>query len=120
MICHITTRAAWEAAKVSGEFRPPEFADHGMVHCSTPEQVLLIANAFFRGKTGLLLLIIDPARLESPVRWEPPDANLGRLPGFTENAVFPHVYGPINLDAVVRTVSLDPTETGSFILPRPA
>ena len=119
MICHITTRVAWDAAQESGEFRSPEFDEHGFIHCSTPEQVLLVANAFFRGRTGLVLLMINPARLKSPVHWEPADS-AERLPGFTQNAVFPHVYGPINLDAVARTVSLDPTETGSFILPRPS
>ena len=119
MICHITTHATWKAAQPDGEFRSPEFANCGFVHCSTPEQVLLVANAFYRGQLDLVLLIIDPARLKSPVRWEPPDTTKGRLPGFAPNAVFPHVYGPINLDAVVRTVGLDPTATGSFVLPRP-
>ena len=119
MICHITTNAAWEAAQASGQFFSPEFDDHGFIHCSTPEQILLVANAFFRGRIGLKLLVIDPARLKSPVRWEPPHST-DRLPDFTQNAVFPHVYGPINIDAVARTVNLDPTETGSFILPRPA
>lgn len=119
MICHITTRAAWEAAQGSGQFLSPEFDAHGFIHCSTSEQVVLVLNAFFRGRSGLILLVIDPAKLKSEVRWEPPDATV-RMPGFTENAVFPHVYGPINMDAVARTVNLDPTETGSFILARPA
>jgi uncharacterized protein (DUF952 family) len=119
MICHITTLAAWQAAQASGQFLSPEFDDHGFIHCSTPEQVLLVLNAFFRGRAELVMLIIDPVRLKSPVRWEPPHST-GRLPDFTQNAVFPHVYGPINIDAVVRTVDLTPTETGSFVLPRPA
>ena len=119
-ICHITTRAAWEAAQGGTEFRTPEFEEHGFVHCSTPEQVLLVLNAFFRGRMDLVLLIINPAKLKAPVRWELPDESAGRLPGFTKDAVFPHVYGPINLDAVVRIVELEPTSTGSFILPRPA
>jgi uncharacterized protein (DUF952 family) len=119
MICHITTRAAWEAGQESGQFLSPEFDDNGFIHCSTPEQVLLIANAFFSGRSGLVLLVIDPARLKSPVRWEPPHSN-GRLPDFTQNSVFPHVYGPINIDAVVRTVELVPNATGTFVLPRPA
>jgi len=119
MICHITTRAAWEAAQGSGQFFSPEFNEFGFIHCSTPEQVLLVANAFFRGRTDLMLLTIDPARLKSQVRWEPAHST-GRLPDFTKGAVFPHVYGPINLDSVTRTVNLDPTATGSFILARPA
>lgn len=119
MICHITTRAAWEAAQASGQFLSPEFDDHGFIHCSTPEQVVLVANAFFRGRYGLMLLVIDPARLKSPVRWEPPHST-GRLPDFTQDSVFPHVYGSINIDAVVRTMNLIPNATGSFVLPRPA
>jgi uncharacterized protein (DUF952 family) len=119
MICHITTRAAWDAAQDAGEFKSPEFAIFGFIHCSTPEQVLLVANSFFAGQTGLVMLVIDPARLKSPVRWEPPHST-GRLPDFTKGAVFPHVYGPINTDSVVRTVELEPSASGIFKLPRPA
>jgi len=119
MICHITTRAAWGAAQGSGQFLSPEFDDHGFIHCSTPEQVLLVANAFFRGRSDLVLLVIDPSQLESSVRWEPPHST-GRLPDFTRNAVFPHVYGPINIDAVARTVDMVPNATGTFVLPRPS
>jgi uncharacterized protein (DUF952 family) len=119
MICHITTRTAWEAAQASGEFFSPEFDDHGFIHCSTSEQVLMIANAFFSGQSGLVLLVIDAARLKSPVRWEPPHST-GRLPEFTQNAVFPHVYGPVNVDAVARMVDLVPNANGNFVLPRPS
>jgi uncharacterized protein (DUF952 family) len=119
MICHITTRSAWEAGHESGLFRSPEFGQPGFIHCSTPEQVVLIANAFFAGQSGLVLLVIDEARLQSPVRWEPAHGP-GRLPEFTQDAMFPHVYGPINADAVVRTIDLVPNEAGIFVLPRPA
>lgn len=119
MICHITTRTAWEEGQKTGLFRTPEFDQHGFIHCSTPDQVLLVANAFFAGRSDLVLLVIDPVRLKSPVRWEPAHSN-ARLPGFTQNSVFPHVYGLINVDAVLRTIDLVPSATGSFNLPRPA
>ena len=119
MICHITSRDTWEAAQAGGEFRPPEFDEIGFIHCSTPEQVVLVANAFFRGQSGLVMLMIDPARLKSPVRWEPPHST-GRLPGFMHGSVYPHVYGPINVDAVARIVPLVPSDTGSFKMPQPA
>ena len=51
--------------------------------------------------------------------WEAAQAS-GRLPEFTQNAVFPHVYGPVNVDAVARTVDLVPNASGNFVLPRPA
>ena len=119
MICHITTRDAWEAAQAGGEFRSPEFDAIGFIHCSTPEQVMLVANAFFRGQSGLVMLMIDPAKLKSPVRWEPPHST-ERLPGFMHGSVYPHVYGPINVDAVARIVQLVPSDTGSFRMPQPA
>lgn len=119
MICHITTQAAWELGKSSGTFRSPEFDDFGFIHCSTPEQVLLVANAFFAGRSGLVLLIVDESKLKSPIRWEPPHWT-GPLPGFTINTVFPHVYGPINADSVVRTIPLEPNERGAFLIPIPA
>jgi uncharacterized protein (DUF952 family) len=119
VICHITTRDAWEAAQSAGEFRSPEFDGIGFIHCSTPEQVVLVANAFFRGQSGLVMLMIDPAKLKSPVRWEPPHTT-GRLPGFMHGSVYPHVYGPINVDAVARIVHLVPSDTGSFKMPQPA
>ena len=119
MICHITTRDAWEAAQSAGEFRSPEFGQHGFIHCSTPEQVVLVANAFFRGQADLVMLVIDPAKLKAPVRWEPPHST-GRLPGFVHGSVFPHVYGPIDLDSVTRVVPLVPSDSGSFKLQRPA
>jgi len=119
MICHITTRAAWEAGQATGLFRSPEFDEFKFIHCSPCEQVLMVANAYFAGRTGLMLLVVDPARLTSPVRWEPPHWS-GRLPGFTDGLLFPHVYGPINVDAVVRTAELVPNETGAFVMPIPA
>jgi uncharacterized protein (DUF952 family) len=118
MICHITKRDAWEAAQPQGEFRSPEFDEVGFIHCSTPEQVMLVANAFFRGQADLVMLVIDPAKLRSQVRWEPPHST-GRLPGFMHGSVYPHVYGPINLDSVTRVVPLVPSDSGMFRMPRP-
>jgi uncharacterized protein (DUF952 family) len=118
MICHITKRDAWEAAQAEGEFRSPEFDEVGFIHCSTPEQVMLVANAFFRGQADLVMLMIDPAKLRSQLRWEPPHST-GRLPGFMHGSVYPHVYGPINLDSVARVVPLVPSDSGTFRMPRP-
>jgi uncharacterized protein (DUF952 family) len=120
MICHITTKGAWDAAQDNGVFRSPEFDDIGFIHCSSPEQVLLVANSLFAGRSGLVMLLVDPARLTSPIRWEPAHHATGRLPPVTREGFFPHVYGPINLDAVMRTVDLVPNEQGNFILPQPA
>src|SRR6478735_3590952 len=80
----------------------------GLVHLSTPEQVHLPANRLYSGRTDLVLLRIDPARLTSPVRWEPgvasdPDAML-----------FPHLYGELPVNAVINVTPYRPDGDGRF------
>lgn len=80
---------------------------------------MLVANAFFRGQSDLVMLVIDPAKLTSQVRWEPPHST-ERVPAFMHGSVFPHVYGPINLDSVARVEQLVLSDSGTFKMPRPA
>lgn len=83
----------------------------GFIHCSTADQVHLPANALARGRTDLVLLEIDPARLTSAVRCEPGD------PADPNSMKFPHVYGPIEVDAVVAVHEFIPGPDGSFAVP---
>lgn len=111
MILHIAERGDWESAQRGGEYRPARFADDGFIHCSTPEQVLSVANAFYSGRGGLVMLVIDERRLQAGLRWEPP----AEAP--TSAVLFPHIYGPLNLDAVVRVLAFEPNAEGEFSLP---
>jgi uncharacterized protein (DUF952 family) len=108
MILHITDRDDWEAARSAGEYRLDSLEAEGFIHCSTPEQVLGPANELYRGRTGLVLLVIDPSRLSARLVYEDL-ANAGQA--------FPHIYGPLNLDAVTRVVPFPPGPDGSFDLP---
>lgn len=107
MIFHITRSAAWEAARATGSYTADTLASEGFIHLSTGEQVLGVANALFHGQAGLLLLTIDPARLTAELRYE--EAHPGQF--------FPHLYGPLNLDAVVAVYPFVPQPDGSFRLP---
>jgi uncharacterized protein (DUF952 family) len=107
VILHITTRPEWEAALAEGEYRAATLATEGFIHASTHQQVLGVANARFRGQPHLVLLVIDPDRVQPELRWE--ESEPGRPP-------FPHVYGPLNVDAVVNVVSL-PEGPDGFDLP---
>lgn len=109
MILHIASRQEWEQALAAGEIRPASLAEQGFVHCSDPGTVRLPANAFYAGRTDLLLLVIDPATV--PVRWEPAD------PPQPDGPWFPHVYGPIPISAVVRRHDFPPGPDGVFELP---
>ncbi|HNK63058.1 MAG TPA: DUF952 domain-containing protein [Anaerolineales bacterium] len=116
MILHITSKQEWLDAQTRGEYTAPSLATEGFIHCSTDKQLLNVANAFYRGRTDLVVLVIDEARLKPQVKWEapagPPAANI------SEADLFPHVYGPINVDAVASTPDfpLDPA-SGTFSLP---
>ena len=111
LIYHITTRLAWSAAQETGAYRADSLASQGFIHCSTSDQVVRVANAFYRGQNGLVLLEIDPAVLEPDVRWEPGTDKADEL--------FPHIYGVIDVDAVLRVLDFPAEAQGTFELPLP-
>jgi uncharacterized protein (DUF952 family) len=105
-ILHFTTPDAWAAAQAAGTLSPPSLADEGFIHCSTFAQATATADRIFAGSGELLALIVDPARLSAPLRWE-------RATDVADE--FPHIYGPLNADAVVGTTVL--TEgPGGYVL----
>jgi glutathione S-transferase len=94
-IYHLVLRHLWERDPCR-PFEAASLADEGFIHCSYAEQVARSANRFYTDATDLLLLTIDTTRLSSPLREE--------LAG--NGALFPHIYGPINRDAVTSAVPL--------------
>jgi len=115
-LVHIASRLAWNEAGRLGGYAPASLESEGFIHCSTAEQTLPVASRFFRGQTGLVLLVVDPSRLTSTLKWEPP-AEGSPPPGLPADARFPHIYGPLNLDAVVQVLDFEPDANGEFSLP---
>jgi len=113
MIFHIAVRAEWDAAARGGVYIPPSLAAEGFIHCSTRDQVAGTANLFYRGQSDLLLLVIDESLLAAPIRYEAP---LGKN-DVRAALSFPHIYGPLNLNAVLRVEPLPCAADGSFELP---
>lgn len=107
-IYHITTSQAWQQAKPTGNYTPAGFAADGFIHCSLLNQVLPVANRFYSGFNGLVVLQIDIGRLPARPVFE-------NLEGGTE--LFPHIYGELNLDAITRVVPLSVDPDGHFSLP---
>jgi uncharacterized protein (DUF952 family) len=103
VLFHITTRDEWEAAVAAGEYRPASLQSEGFVHLSHERQWRGAANRFFRGRAGLVLLSIERERLRCEVREEEADGD-----------AFPHLYGPLNLDAVVAVDDLPLAPDGSI------
>ena len=113
-ILHIIPHAVWEQAQAAGVYRGDTLDAEGFIHFSTPAQAVGVANARFRGHNGLLLLVVDPAKLKADLRYEAPfEASSPHEAG----QQFPHLYGPLNLDAVERALPFEPGEDGLFTLP---
>ena len=92
MIYKILSVADWEAAEAAGRFEgSADDRRDGFIHFSDGEQVTGTAAKYFAGQSGLVLLTVDPGRL-ADLRWEKSRGD----------ALFPHLYGPLELDAVGR------------------
>ncbi|MEM9538641.1 MAG: DUF952 domain-containing protein [Cyanobacteria bacterium P01_E01_bin.42] len=107
-ILHITSKKAWLQAIERGSYRHDSLDTEEFIHCSYVSQVVATANRFFQGQTELILLEILPSRVSVEIKEEeaPP------------HGYFPHIYGELNVDAVVRIIDFEANEKGEFELPR--
>jgi uncharacterized protein (DUF952 family) len=109
LIYHITPASTWEQARRDGQYTmstlDKTLAEEGFIHASTAAQVAQTANKFYQGVPDLLILSIDVGRVRPEIRWE-------QVP--SSDDPFPHIYGPLNVDAVVRTAPLVPGAAGRF------
>jgi uncharacterized protein (DUF952 family) len=117
MIYHITSRTAWNEARERGDYRAESLETEGFIHCSTETQVVPVAEKYYKGQNNLLLLVVEPSLLSSELKWEPPSGG-APPPGVAEGELFPHVYGPINLDAVVQVFDLESQPDGRHRFPK--
>jgi len=108
VLFHITPKAVWENALKAGVYRARSLDNEGFIHCSKASQVTNVASRLFRAQKGLVLLCIDSTKILSPLKYE-------QIPG---GEFYPHIYGPINLDAVVKVLDFPPRPDGSFDLPK--
>ena len=116
MILHLLSREAWNQAQEAGQLVAPSVATEGFAHCSTEHQMVDVANKYYSGANNMVLLNINPARLTSKLKFEPP-AHLDGSPALPHEPMFPHIYGPINLDAVIEVIDFPCDSHGSFLTP---
>jgi uncharacterized protein (DUF952 family) len=93
VLLHITPLTDWQNAQKTGLYQADSLNTEGFIHCSTQEQIDGVAERFYRGRSGLVVLVIDQQRVEAEIRLE-------NLEGGSQ--LFPHIYGPLNLDAVIE------------------
>ena len=97
VIYHVTTIAAWKEAEKKGMYEHSSLIAEGFIHCSQTHQVEGVLERYFSGQNDLIKLVIDTDKLTCKFvfDWSPSTAD-----------TFPHVYGPINTDAIIDTIIL--------------
>ncbi len=99
---HLADRGEWLAAVADGEYwmstRGVTLSEQGFIHCSLRHQVRGVAERYYADADDLVLLVIDSARVASPIRYEAP------ADGAEE---YPHIYGPLPVGAVTAVVPVD-------------
>ena len=141
LIYHLTTRDAALLARQTGEYRTESLAKDGFIHLSQFHQVLGVANAFYVGQKDLVILIVETSYLEAELKYEAPvhpmisnalepvkdedflsgkrlsNSNDFLRADLSTDLLFPHLYGPLNFDAVVKVVDFPVLADGKFELP---
>lgn len=115
-ILHLAPANYFNSLPASEPYLPEAFAADGFIHCTKePELMLKIANRFYKDLPGeLLVLVIDADKVAAEVKWEAPAHPDGSTASAGE-PLFPHIYGPLNRDAIVEIRPAARAEDGTFL-----
>ena len=108
---HMLPQEEWLRALVEQRYEPASLAEEGFIHLSpSPQVALQVANHFYAGEPGAwVVLLLKSDAILAPVQWDP-----------VGETYFPHLYGQLNLDAVVAVLPFPRTDAGVFLpLPEP-
>lgn len=97
IIYHVTSRKEWNDALQNNFYEAPSLKTEGFIHCSKAEQVQGVLERYFKGKNDLVKLVIDTNKLSHKLQFDF---------SASVNEEFPHVYGVINIDAVIDIVEI--------------
>lgn len=100
----LCTPEAYQQANRQGQFTTDSLTTEGFIHASPAHQLNRVANAYFLEQAELLLLSITVDALQSELRWEPS----------THGELYPHLYGPLNLEAIIQAEAFTRQAHGAF------
>jgi len=109
MIYHIAHKKEWIESKKTGAYKTDSLGNEGFIHCSPLEKIEETANTFFKDQNDLTILCIDEKKVAPNIVWE----DL-----YHTDFKFPHIYGKLNVDAVLRVIDIEVDENGKFNLPK--
>jgi len=93
-----------QVARREGVYRHPSLEAEGFLHASPWPQLSRVAHKYYGHISELVVLVVEVARVHPEIKWEPAAGSL-----------YPHIYGPLNMDAVVRTLPVAKTPEGRFM-----
>ena len=101
---HLVPVPVWEARGDAADYLPEAYAQDGFIHTTNGlEPLLEVANLFYTGDVRpYMVLVLDTTKLRAELRYDDP------------GSVFPHIYGPLNTDAVIGTLAADRDDAGRF------
>ena len=97
LIYHVTSKQEWKDALQNNFFEASSLKIEGFIHCSNAEQVQGVLERYYKGKTDLVKLVIDTTKLTNKLQFDF---------SASVNEEFPHVYGVLNIDAVIDVVEI--------------
>jgi len=113
VILHLVEASVWTELEGSATYAPESLFTEGFVHCTGDDELMVdVANRFYSDVGEVLVLSLDEHLLTSEIRWEAPSPRPADWDG---SPVFPHVYGPLDLAAVVIVRRLVRGPSGQFV-----
>ena len=110
-IFHIVLKSDWEKAKSLGSYSPESLTKEGFIHCSHTDQIVKVANSFYKAVKGLIIIRIVENLVKAKVKHEPP------LEAPLSGILFPHIYGDLNINSVDKEFDFPCKDDGTFELP---
>lgn len=108
MLLHMLNRTDWEIIQTEKSYSPDSLETEGFIHCSHADMIVTVANGLYMGQPEMVILVIDADKVKEPIIYE--DC-------YETGHPFPHIYGPLNLDAVTDVIDFPCDEKGVFTLP---
>lgn len=125
LIYHLVPASYYRSQPQDRPYQPETFIQEGFIHCTADtETVVQVANTYFNTLSeALLVLEINPDNLAGPLKFEPPITPVNQLcnregvSSSKANVLFPHIYGPLNREAIVECFAMQRDEAGQWQMP---
>lgn len=101
----LSSEAEYQAAQASGVLSRDSLQSEGFIHASPKSQLNRVANKFYKKTQKPLLLTVDKSKVQPDIQWEP-----------AKGGLYPHIYGLLNIDAVIKAKSIELNASGEFDL----